>query len=137
MKKQLIEELKNPSAEYRGTLFWALNGKLEPDEMRRQIRLMKQMGLGGFFLHARVGLATEYLGDEWFKCVDAAVDEASKLGMKAWLYDEDRWPSGAAGGLVTQNPEYRMRKLCFTEITDLLKTPIPEDAQWLFLIKKR
>ncbi|MFA6102785.1 MAG: glycosyl hydrolase [Victivallaceae bacterium] len=137
MKKQLVEDVKNPSAEYRGTLFWALNGKLEPEEMRRQIRLMKQMGLGGFFLHARVGLNTEYLGDEWFKCVDAAVDEASKLGMKAWLYDEDRWPSGAAGGLVTQHPEYRMRKLCFTEITDLRKTPIPDDAQWLFLIKKR
>ena len=136
MKKQLIEEVKNPSAEYRGTLFWALNGKLEPEEMRRQIRLMKQMGLGGFFLHARVGLNTEYLGDEWFKCVDAAVDEAEKLGMKAWLYDEDRWPSGAAGGLVTQHPEYRMRKLWFTEITDLRKTPVPDDAQWFFLVKK-
>ena len=137
MKKQLIEAIKNPSAEYRGALFWALNGKLEPEEMRRQIRLMKQMGMGGFFLHARVGLNTEYLGDEWFKCVDAAIDEAAGLGMKVWLYDEDRWPSGAAGGLVTQHLEYRIRKLCFTEITDLQKTPVPDDAQWLFLIKMR
>jgi hypothetical protein len=136
MKKQLAEEVKNPPAEYRGTLFWALNGKLEPEEMRRQIRLMKQMGLGGFFLHARVGLNTEYLGDEWFNCVDAAVDEAARQGMKAWLYDEDRWPSGASGGMVTQHPEYRMRKLFFTEITDLQKTSVPDDAQWLFLIKK-
>jgi hypothetical protein len=135
MKKTIAEELKNPAAEYRGTVFWALNGKLEPDEMRRQIRLMKQMGMGGFFIHARVGLNTEYLGDEWFKCVDAAVDEAAKQEMNAWLYDEDRWPSGAAGGLVTRYPEYRMRKLCFTEITDLKKEAIPENTQWLFLVK--
>ena len=25
--------------------------------------------------------------------------------MEAWLYDEDRWPSGAAGGLVTKDPQ--------------------------------
>ena len=31
--------------------------------------------------------------------------------MEAWLYDEDRWPSGPAGGLVTKNPSYRFRFL--------------------------
>ena len=27
--------------------------------------------------------------------------EAARLGMEAYLYDEDRWPSGSAGGMVT------------------------------------
>ena len=62
-------------------------------------------------MHSRVGLDTPYLSDEWFDCVEACVDEAEKQDMKAWLYDEDRWPSGAAGGLVTRNPKYRMRAL--------------------------
>ena len=31
--------------------------------------------------------------------------------MQAWLYDEDRWPSGSAGGQVTKNPAYRKRSL--------------------------
>jgi hypothetical protein len=73
------------------------------------------MGLGGFFMHSRVGLGTAYLSEEWFRCIGACVDEARKLGMEAWLYDEDRWPSGAAGGLVTRNPKYRRRRLTWTE----------------------
>lgn len=111
MFKALLKEFLNPGAAYRGAPFWAWNGKLEPEELRRQIRLMHRMGLGGFFMHARVGLATAYLSPEWFACVKACADEAAKLGMRAWLYDEDRWPSGAAGGLVTRNPAYRMRSL--------------------------
>lgn len=111
MKKTMLDVFKNPSAEYRGAPFWAWNGKLDPIELRRQIRVMQQMGLGGFFMHSRVGLNTPYLSNEWFSCIDACVDEAKKLGMSAWLYDEDRWPSGAAGGLVTKNPEYRARSL--------------------------
>ena len=31
-----------------------------------QARVLVQMGLGGFFMHSRVGLATPYLGSEWF-----------------------------------------------------------------------
>ena len=117
MKPSLIADFKNPGADYRGAPFWAWNGKLEPAELRRQIQVMQQMGLGGFFMHSRIGLATSYLSKEWFSCIDACVDEAKKLGMNAWLYDEDRWPSGAAGGLVTKTPKYRMRSL-IPRITD-------------------
>lgn len=107
----LIRRFKSPGNEYRGKPFWAWNGKLDAQELRRQIRIMERMGLGGFFMHSRVGLETPYLSDEWFECVNACIDEARKLGMEAWLYDEDRWPSGAAGGIVTRDSRYRMRHL--------------------------
>lgn len=107
----------NPSTQFRGAPFWAWNGELEPEELRRQIRHMRAMGLGGFFMHSRVGLATPYLSDKWMQCIEACADEADKLGMRAWLYDEDRWPSGAAGGLVTKNPEYRQRRLRMYQVT--------------------
>lgn len=118
MNNKLMELFKNPTCEYRGAPFWAWNGKMEPEELRRQIRLMHQMGLGGFFMHARIGLNTEFLGKEWFDCIKSCIDEAKKLGMNAWLYDEDRWPSGAGGGLVTVNPQYRSRKIIVKEISD-------------------
>ncbi|MHC4788421.1 MAG: glycosyl hydrolase, partial [Planctomycetota bacterium] len=105
------QTFKDPPAAYRGKPFWAWNGRLEEGELRRQIRVMHRMGLGGFFMHSRVGLATEYLSDEWFRMVEACIDEAERLGMEAWLYDEDRWPSGAAGGLVTTDPRYRHKNL--------------------------
>jgi hypothetical protein len=118
MDQLLSHAFASPGAAYRGKPFWAWNGKLTPEELRRQIREMHHMGLGGFFMHSRVGLATPYLSEEWFTCINACLDEATTLGMEAWLYDEDRWPSGAAGGLVTKNPAYRMRSLKMYTLTD-------------------
>jgi len=110
-----MDELKrlfeSPPSEYRGKPFWAWNGRLDAAELRRQIRVMHRMGLGGFFMHSRVGLATPYLAEEWFEMVRACVEEARELGMEAWLYDEDRWPSGAAGGIVTREERFRHRNL--------------------------
>ncbi len=111
MLNDLLTLVKTAGSEFRSAPFWSWNAKLEPEELRRQIRVFHEMGMGGFFMHSRVGLNTPYLSKDWFKCIDACVDEAKKLGMQAWLYDEDRWPSGAAGGLVTSNPAYRGRSL--------------------------
>ncbi|OHD55080.1 MAG: hypothetical protein A2096_09525 [Spirochaetes bacterium GWF1_41_5] len=115
METQLLSDFQNPSAIYRGAPFWAWNGKLEKEELKKQVQIMHKMGLGGFFMHARVGLDTGYLTPEWFSCINTCAEEAEKLGMKAWLYDEDRWPSGAAGGLVTAEKKYRQRMLVFEE----------------------
>jgi hypothetical protein len=124
MNKTLMQEFANPQSVYRGKPFWAWNGKLDPQELRRQIRIMKRMGLGGFFMHSRVGLDTPYLAKEWFECVNACIDEAAKLKMEAWLYDEDRWPSGAAGGLVTRNKCFRMRAL------EMVTHSVPKTFSW-------
>ncbi len=131
MMKDFLAKLSAPGAEFRGAPFWAWNAKLEPEELRRQIRIMKEMGLGGFFMHSRVGLNTEYLGKDWFDCVRACIDEAEKLGMLAWLYDEDRWPSGAAGGLVTSDEKYRMRLLAH-EVLDSAKDAAQDHYDALF-----
>ena len=54
---------ENPTSEYRATPFWSWNAKLEKDQLCRQIDCFKEMGLGGFHMHTRTGLATEYLSD--------------------------------------------------------------------------
>lgn len=108
------ELFRNLTSEYRGAPFWSWNTKLEKEELMRQIGCLKEMGMGGFHMHSRTGLATEYLSDEFMDLVKACTDRAEQEGMLAWLYDEDRWPSGFAGGLVTKNEEYRARYLCFT-----------------------
>ena len=118
MDRTFVEAFQSPPSSYRGAPFWAWNGPLEPQELRRQIRLMHRMGLGGFFMHSRVGLATPYLAREWFECVGACIDEAERLDMQAWLYDEDRWPSGAAGGLVTKDPRFRQRAVVMRTLPD-------------------
>jgi len=101
--------IDSPSAEYRAKIFWAWNGKLDKNELLHQIDIIKKMGLGGFFMHSRVGLETEYLGAEWFELIRECACYAYEQGLEAWLYDEDRWPSGISGGIVTKHEEYRMR----------------------------
>jgi hypothetical protein len=107
---------QNPTAEYRGTPFWSWNSKLDRDQLIRQIDVLKAMGMGGFHIHARTGLATEYLGNEFMDMVRACVEKAKQEQMLAWLYDEDRWPSGFAGGLVTRDRQFRAKHLLFTSV---------------------
>ena len=104
-------------SDYRPAPFWFLNHKLEKEEICRQITLMHEAGVSGFFMHPRAGLKTPYGSDEWFDMIGVMVEEAEKLGMKAWLYDEDPFPSGPAGGRVFfENPEFAARQVKFYEL---------------------
>jgi hypothetical protein len=99
---------KNPPKTFRAAPFWSWNDDLDPEELVRQVGLMDEAGWGGFFMHSRVGLRTPYMGRKWMACIRACVEAARERGMGAWLYDEDKWPSGFAGGLsVAANPSYR------------------------------
>lgn len=122
--EKLTEELfKNPTSEYRGAPFWAWNSKLNPNELSEQIDIFKLMGMGGFHIHSRTGLAVNYLSGKFMNLVNFCNEKAKKEKMLCWLYDEDRWPSGFAGGYVTKDDTYRQRFLVFTpfEYDDLEK----------------
>lgn len=108
------ELFQNPTAEYRGTPFWAWNCDLQKDELLRQIDIFKEMGLGGFHMHCRDGMSTTYLSDDFMELVKACTQHAKENEMLAWLYDEDKWPSGFGGGYVTSQEEFRQRYLTFT-----------------------
>ena len=90
MDKITEKRLRSPEAAYRGKPFWSWNGELEKEELLRQIGYMKEMGFGGFFMHSRTGLITEYLGEEWFRFIRNCARRGAELGMESWIYDEDR-----------------------------------------------
>lgn len=90
---------------YRPIPFWSWNDKLDKEELRSQVRWMKEQGFGGYFMHARSGLITDYLSDEWFDCIKACIDEGKKIGMDSWAYDENGWPSGFVGGKLLEQKE--------------------------------
>ena len=105
-------DLKNIPQKYRPIPFWSWNEKLNCEETKEQIRKMHDAGIGAFFMHARGGLQTEYMGEEWFQNVKASIDTAKELGMKAWAYDENGWPSGFGSGMVNGlGVEYQQKYL--------------------------
>ena len=79
--KGFIDDVNQKSGDYGSLPFWSWNDRLDEEELRRQMRVMKDIGMNGFFMHARGGLETEYLSDEWYSCINACIDEAKKLGM--------------------------------------------------------
>ena len=112
-------DFKNVDKKYRPIPFWSWNEKLDVDETKRQIGLMDEAGIGGYFMHARGGLMTEYMGDEWFDNVKASIEEGDKRGMHSWAYDENGWPSGFGGGKVNGlGDEYRQKSLHCEPVTD-------------------
>lgn len=118
--------------EFRPLSFWSFNGDMQEDEIRTQIRQLKEQGYGGFFMHARAGMTLEYLGEDWFHACRVAVQEAKEQGLKAWLYDENGWPSGFAGGLVPAlGDDYTAKHLYFIK-----RPPVKSDGQVLAAYKK-
>ena len=104
--------------EYAPVPFWSWNNRLDKAEITKQVRQMYEAGYGGFVIHARAGLDTPYLSEEWFECVETALLSAKQWNMKIWLYDEFGFPSGLAGGINLQESsrraqylEYKVKKL--------------------------
>lgn len=107
-----LEGFRNPDSILRPAPFWAINERITPEETARQMEDMISVGLSGGFFHSRAGLITDYLGDEWFAAMEAALKVAREKDGYLWLYDEDLWPSGNAGGQVAgMADEYRATTL--------------------------
>jgi len=104
--KSLKAEFSAPSAEYSTAPFFVWNYKITKQEIDNFLNDFKEQGILQVFIHPRPGLITEYLSDEWFDLFKYTVDKGKELGMKVWIYDENSYPSGFAGGHVPdQMPE--------------------------------
>ncbi len=115
---KIAKEFKNPSKQFRPIPFWSWNDELDPEELKYQIKELKKAGNGGFFMHARSGLKTEYLSQEWFHDIKTGIDAAKEEGMNAWIYDEEGWPSGFAGGIVPElSPDFHAKYITMHEFS--------------------
>ena len=95
-----MDDLKDPPMQYRALPFWSWNTKLDVEESLWQSSELYRQGAGGYFMHARGGLSTDYMGKEWMDNVRACVQDSEKHGGFAYGYDENGWPSGFGSGEV-------------------------------------
>ena len=105
--------MKQVEKKYRCVPFWSWNDTLKADELVKQVEWMNENGVGGFFMHARGGLKSEYLGKNWFDCIKACSEKAKELGMEAYAYDENGWPSGFVGGKLLEEIENHDKYLTY------------------------
>jgi hypothetical protein len=98
--KSLSSQFKEPSKEYTTAPFFVWNGEITKEEIDNYLNDFKQAGSSQVFIHPRPGLVTEYLSDKWFELFKYSVEKGKELGMNVWIYDENSYPSGFAGGHV-------------------------------------
>jgi len=99
---------QNPPREYASAPLWVWNDQLTEEQIRGTLRDLAGQKVKQVFVHPRPGLMTPYLGEDWFRLWKVALNEAARLDMNVWIYDENSYPSGFAGGLVPEAmPESR------------------------------
>lgn len=116
----IIGQFQNPPRAYSPVPFWFLNEKLEKDRLQWQVREMHDKHVFGAIMHARPGLVTPYLSEEWFSAIGSIIQQASALDMFMWIYDEYPWMSGMAEYRVPKlHPDFRIRALdCVEEVVE-------------------
>ncbi len=96
----LEENFPDPPTEYSTAPFWVWNDVVTREKIDDQLKAFANENMTQVFVHPRPGLITEYLSEEWFDLFDYTTDRAREMGMKVWIYDENSFPSGFAGGHV-------------------------------------
>jgi hypothetical protein len=101
----LYSLFKNPSPLYRPFVRWWWNGdKIERNELARELRLLKDAGIGGVEINpvkfpARTDdlgkPSLQWLSREWVELLQFVFDEARSLGMTCDLIVGSGWPFGA------------------------------------------
>ena len=105
---EVKDRFHSPPAAYRPAPLYVWNDDLREEEIARQLQAFKEQGFGGVFIHPRPGLIVPYLSLRWLELWRFTVEECKKRGMYAYIYDENSYPSGFAGGHVPDRmPESR------------------------------
>ncbi|MDR1454576.1 MAG: hypothetical protein LBJ01_02890 [Tannerella sp.] len=119
-----------PPKEYGTAPLWVWNTRVTHELIDASMNELKEQGFGGVFIHPRPGLITEYISDEWFELCRYTVETGKKLDMDVWLYDENSYPSGFAGGHVpAAMPEsYNQGKSLLPEKYEVFPDTVPADV---------
>ena len=113
----LKRQFSDPPRQYHTAPLWVWNDMLTDEQIVGTMRDLAGQQVKQVFVHPRPGLMTPYLSDEWFRLWKVALEEAERLDMNIWIYDENSYPSGFAGGLVPEAmPESRGKGLSLNEV---------------------
>lgn len=95
-------------------LFWQKGGPVEV--VREEMERIGDAGIGAVILEARPH--PEFLGDGWWRDVDAVLEIARRRRMTVWFFDDDTFPTGHAGGAVESAPAELRRHFLTERHTD-------------------
>jgi hypothetical protein len=108
--REVAANFQTPPREY-GAIHWAIwGGPLTEERITTEFDALSQMGMYVVNFGPARGMTPKYLSPEHLALTKFAVAEARKRGMKVWLADEGSYPSGFAGGRISEEyPQLTMQ----------------------------
>lgn len=127
----ILHNFSSPGKEFQTAPLWVWNTKVTTGIIDSMLQEFKANAFGGVFIHPRPGLITEYLSKDWLLLYKHAVQKAAELDMHVWIYDENSYPTGFAGGLV---PDQMPESYNQGQMLQLFKSDtIPQDRSAYFI----
>lgn len=115
---EVAANFKSPPREYGAIQPFASWNGADPAEVRRKItRDLDRLSANGIFIvnlspGRRAPGEGKYLSTEHMEQVKFTVQEATKRNMRLWIQDESDYPSGFAGGYISERyPELGMQDI--------------------------
>src|SRR5450432_1406720 len=129
------QQFQNPDKQFGSAPLWVWNTKVTKEIIDSMLTGFKQQSFGGVFVHPRPGLITPYLSTEWFELWKYAMQKAKALDLDIWIYDENSYPSGFAGGHVPAEmpASYNQAQMLSMQKTGTL----PDSSQYFIALEKQ
>ncbi|NIG55401.1 glycosyl hydrolase [Chitinophaga sp. Cy-1792] len=124
---------RNPGADYGSVPFWVWNTRVTKNQIDSMLQDYRKNDFGGVIIHARPGLITEWLSKDWFDLFEYAVQQGKKLGLNIWIYDENSYPTGFAGGLVADEMPAAYNQGQMLYMDDTMRLPADLSPYFYFL----
>lgn len=125
---RLQEVLAGKGANYLLPFYWQHGTQRE--RIPEQIERIYQSGCRALCVESRPH--PDFCGPGWWADLDVILSECEKRDMKVWIFDDKKYPTGYANGLIeTKYPHLRQREI-IEEHIDVMG-PAPETA---FMVSK-
>lgn len=126
--REAAANFKETPGEFASHVIWGWEGPMDLATIQHDLDSIKTKGFRSVIFEAGYRLPYEYLSEQWFEGIRTGVLEAKKRGLKVWIIDEGKYPSGFAGGKFTkERPELRMKALVVVDTIHVEKAQILRD----------
>lgn len=123
------KQFATPPAEFASHVIWGWEGPMDLGTIRHDLDSIKTKGFRSVIFEAGYRLPYEYLSEEWFEGIRTGVMEAKARGLKVWLIDEGKYPSGFAGGKFTrERPDLRMKAVVAVDTLHVERAAVLRDV---------
>ncbi|MEU4250272.1 glycosylhydrolase-like jelly roll fold domain-containing protein [Amycolatopsis sp. NPDC026612] len=127
-----------PRPDSRPTVLWFWNGTVTTDLVAAGLADLRGKGIHEVlvFPFETAALKPAFFTEDWFTLLEFTLREAQRHGMHLWLFNDDYFPSGRAGGLVVDGgkvgdriyqprPDLRLKGVGHQVLTVTGGVPVP------------